>query len=277
MFKERKILERIDHMLEEGINGTFEENNYDESQLSRLEAKWFRYLSSSNLSAVKMQQDREKLKVLVSDISHQTKTPLSNIMLYTQLLSERTINDETRLLAEEIQIQAEKLEFLIQALVKISRLETGIIQLKEDEADIESMIKTAIEQVRVKAEKKRIKISGEMAVCSARFDSRWTQEAVFNILDNAVKYSPEESVINISVKEYEMFSCIVISDHGPGISEEEIPRIFGRFYRGQNGKDHDGIGIGLYIARQIIEEQGGYITVESVPGNGTAFSVFLPK
>ncbi|MDE6708580.1 MAG: ATP-binding protein [Oscillospiraceae bacterium] len=113
--------------------------------------------------------------------------------------------------------------------------------------------------------------------CIAVFDRKWTQEALFNILDNAVKYSPENSKIQITVKSFEMFVSIEVSDSGIGISEEELPRIFRRFYRGQNVREQNGVGIGLYLSRQIVEEQGGYIQVESKIGKGSVFKLFLPR
>lgn len=277
MFADKKLLARLDQMLEDGIRGTFSESDYDETKLSQLESKWLRYLTASKLSYQKTGQEREKLKELVSDISHQTKTPLSNILLYTQLLQEQSLDAQSRSLADEIRTQAEKLEFLIQSLVKTSRLETGTFQLSPCESDIDSMIRSAIEQVTPKADSRQIQINYTPERYTASFDSKWTQEALFNILDNAVKYSPECTRITVSVKAFEMFVCISVADQGIGISEEELPRIFGRFYRGQNVREQNGVGIGLYLSRRIIEEQGGYITAESSPGHGSVFKVFLPR
>lgn len=277
MFTDKKLLARLDKMLEDGINGTFSESDYDETQLSKLESKWLRYLTSSKLSAQKTEQEREKLQELVSDISHQTKTPLSNILLYTQLLQEQDIDGQSRQLVDEIRQQSEKLEFLIQSLVKTSRLETGTFQLAPLKNNIDSVIDAAIEQIAPKAKSKQIKIMYSSQSHTAKFDIKWTREALFNILDNAVKYSPRNSVIKITVYAYEMFACVSVADQGIGIPEEELPRIFGRFYRGQNVKEQNGVGIGLYLCRQIIEGQGGYITVESTVNQGSIFKIFLPR
>lgn len=277
MFTDKKLLARLDKMLEDGINGTFSESDYDETQLSKLESKWLRYLTSSKLSAQKTEQEREKLQELVSDISHQTKTPLSNILLYTQLLQEQDIDGQSRELVDEIRQQSEKLEFLIQSLVKTSRLETGTFQLAPLKNNIDSVIDAAIEQITPKAKSKQIKIMHSSQSHTAKFDIKWTREALFNILDNAVKYSPQNSVIKITVYAYEMFACVSVADQGIGIPEEELPRIFGRFYRGQNVREQNGVGIGLYLCRQIIEGQGGYITVESTVNQGSIFKIFLPR
>ena len=276
MLTDRKLLAHLDKMLEDGINGTFSESVYDETQLSKLESKWLRYLTSSKLSAQKTAQERKKLQELVSDISHQTKTPLSNILLYTQLLQEQDIDEQSRQLVDEIRQQSEKLEFLIQSLVKTSRLETGTFQLAPLENNIDRMIESVIEQITTKAESKQIKIMYSSQSHTAKFDIKWTQEALFNILDNAVKYSPRNSVIKITVDAYEMFACVSVADQGIGIPAEELPCIFRRFYRGQNVREQNGVGIGLYLCRQIIEGQSGYITAES-NGKGAVFKIFLPK
>ena len=276
MLTDRKLLAHLDKMLEDGINGTFSESVYDETQLSKLESKWLRYLTSSKLSAQKTAQERKKLRELVSDISHQTKTPLSNILLYTQLLQEQDIDEQSRQLVDEIRQQSEKLEFLIQSLIKTSRLETGTFQLSPCENDIDSVIRAAIEQIAPKADSKQIQIRYCPESCTARFDSKWTQEALFNLLDNAVKYSSENTAITVTIKVFEMFACISVADQGIGIPKEELPCIFGRFYRGQNVRTQNGVGIGLYLSRQIIEGQSGYITAES-NGKGAVFKIFLPK
>ena len=276
MFTDKKLLARLDKMLEDGINGTFSESDYDETKLSKLESKWLRYLTSSKLSAQKTAQEREKLQELISDISHQTKTPLSNILLYTQLLQEQPLDGQSRQLVDEIRQQSEKLEFLIQSLIKTSRLETGTFQLSPCENDMDNVIRAAIEQIAPKADSKQIQIRYCPESCTARFDSKWTQEALFNLLDNAVKYSSENTAITVTIKVFEMFACVSVADQGIGIPEEELPRIFGRFYRGQNVRKQNGVGIGLYLSRQIIEGQSGYITAES-NGKGAVFKIFLPK
>ena len=277
MFTDRKLLAHLDKMLEDGINGTFSESVYDETQLSKLESKWLRYLTSSKLSAQKTAQERKKLQELVSDISHQTKTPLSNILLYTQLLQEQDIDEQSRQLVDEIRQQSEKLEFLIQSLVKTSRLETGTFQLTPLKNNIDRMIESVIEQITPKADSKQIQIRYCPESYTAKFDIKWTHEALFNILDNAVKYSPRNSVIKITVYAYEMFACVSVADQGIGIPEEELPCIFRRFYRGQNVRKQNGVGIGLYLSRQIIEGQGGYITAESTVNQGSIFKILLPR
>lgn len=274
----RSTYKRLNQMVDDAMNDSFEEEKYDETELSKLEVKWKRFLTSCKLSNKKIEEERSNIKEMVSDISHQVKTPLSNILLYSKLLEEQELSEESQAMVKEITKQSEKLDFLIQSLVKTSRLETGTFQLTPKSQDIFPVVKDALIQIEKKAEKKGIQIlldESEIPVV-ALYDKKWTVEAVYNILDNAVKYSMEGTEIQIQVKNFEFFIGIEICDKGMGISEEEIPFIFQRFYRGKMVKEEEGVGIGLYLSRQIIEGQNGYIKVASKEGEGSVFSVFLP-
>lgn len=269
---------RLNQMIDEAMAGTFEEQSYDETELSKLEVKWKRFLTSSKLSKQRVEEERAGIKEIVSDISHQTKTPLSNILLYSQLLEEQNLDAGSRRLVSEIIKQSEKLDFLIQSLVKTSRLETGTFQLTPEVQEVSPVLEEIILQAEQKAAKKNIQIILEVPTSvKAVYDKKWTSEALYNILDNAVKYSQEGSEIYIQVKAYELFVCIEIRDEGMGIPEEEVPLIFQRFYRGKNVNEEEGVGIGLYLTRQIVEGQKGYIKTGSQIGQGSSFSVYLPK
>lgn len=273
-----KTLRRLDEMMTEAIDGTFEESRYDETELSRLESRWKQYLTTSKMSLQKTQIEREKMKALVSDISHQTKTPLANILLYAQLLEEKTKDEEEKELAQQILNQTAKLEFLIQALIKMSRLETDVLEVMPVCQSINPLIEQAVEEIRGKAAQKQIKINVEkIDEIQAVYDLKWTLEALGNILDNAVKYSSVGSLIRIEVKEYEFYVCIRVQDQGIGIPEGERTRIFERFYRGSQVQQEDGIGIGLYLARQILQKEKGYIKVQSKPGEGSCFGMYLAR
>lgn len=274
-----KTLKRLDEMLSDAMNGTFEESRYDETELSRLESRWKQYLSTSKMSMEQTMKEREQMKSLVSDISHQTKTPLSNILLYAELLFERTKDGDEKLLAEQILKQTEKLEFLIQALVKMSRLESDVLEVVPKPQSVEPLVKQAVEMISVRAEAKNITVEIKMPEESyqATYDFKWTAEALGNILDNAVKYSPVESHIFVQIREFEFYTCIEVQDQGIGIEESEKAQIFGRFYRGSSVQQEEGIGIGLYLAREIIQKENGYIKVYSKEGKGTTFGVYLPK
>lgn len=274
--KTRRILKSINSMLDSAIDGSFSEQRFDETELSALENKLWQYLSSSEISARKTAEEKDKIKTLIADISHQTKTPVSNIRLYSELLTENVLSDELKEYAERINNQSEKLSFLITSLVKLSRLETGIIALNAEKTEIAPMLKEIEAQAKPKAESKELSISIECGAEKAVFDRKWTSEAVWNIVDNAIKYT-EKGGIKITVKDYEMFACIKISDTGRGIPEEEQAKIFSRFYRSENVSKEEGLGIGLYLSRQIITSENGYIKVISEKGKGSEFSVFLSK
>ena len=274
-----KTYGKLNKMIEDATEGTFEESCYDESQMSKLEVKWKRFISSLKLSKDKIEEERTNIKTLISDVSHQTKTPLANIILYSQLLQEQRLDGESLDIVKQIINQSEKLEFLIESLIKTSRLETGTLQLHPEAQLLLPMLQSILSEGQTKAKKKGILIRLE-TISEERntvFDRKWTEEAVYNILDNAIKYSLENSEIKISLMEYEMFSKISIRDEGIGIPQEELPLIFGRFYRSRNVIGEEGVGIGLYLARNIISEQNGYMKVSSVVGEGSVFEIYLPK
>lgn len=272
-----RIVRRLDDMLTAAMNGSFSEKTFDESRLSSLESRLGRYLTASALSERNVREQKDQISALISDISHQTKTPVANLQLYAQLLSEQPLTPQGKDCAAAISTQAEKLQTLIEALVKTSRLETGILALHPQPGEISAVVKRAVAQYAPRAAEKGITLTVGQRSGSAVFDAKWTEEAVCNLLDNAVKYTPSGGTVTVEVKNYELFSAIRVTDTGPGISEEEQARIFGRFYRAPGAWQAEGVGIGLYLTRQIAEKQGGYVKVESTPGKGSVFSIFLPR
>jgi signal transduction histidine kinase len=274
--KTDRTLNNIEKMLDEAIKGEFSTEHFDESRMSRLESKLHRFLDSSSISAQNVKSERDNIKELISDISHQTKTPIANLILYSELLGDAEIPEEQKGNAAAIYEQAEKLRFLIDNLVKMSRLENGILSLSPEKSDVSSVLSDICSQYKDKAEAKGVELLLSAKELFAVIDRKWTAEAIGNIVDNAIKYTSEGSV-TITASDYEMFVRVDISDTGMGISEEEQAKIFQRFYRSNNVRDKEGVGIGLYLARQIIAGEGGYIKVSSKVGEGTTFSVFLPK
>ena len=272
-----KAMEEIERMLDAAMTGSFSETTFDESQLSALETKFAHYLSAAEASSRNMAQEKDKIKSLIADISHQTKTPIANLLLYSELLMEETLPASAKENVEALYKQSEKLRFLIDSLVKLSRLENGIISLSPQQASLQPLLESVVEQYAAKASGKGLSIYlYDTADISATFDFKWTEEALANIVDNAIKYT-EHGTITISTVSYEMFTRIDISDTGSGIPENEQAKIFSRFYRSNAVQEQEGVGIGLYLARQIISGEGGYIKVASVPGKGSTFSIFLPK
>lgn len=273
----RRTYQQINKMLDEAIKGDFREKSYDESLLSKVSVKLKHFLEASLLSRKNLDQEKERVKALISDISHQTKTPITNILLYIQLLEEdEKLEPESRKSLELIKKQSEKLDFLVQALVKTSRLETGIITVNPSYGLLNTAALSALEEVSSKAEHKNIVINNRIeGEYYAHFDLKWTVEAIYNILDNAVKYTSKGGTITISMQNYEMFVRLDITDTGMGIPEEELNKIFIRFYRGRAVVEQEGVGIGLYLARKILMEEGGYIKVASKLKEGTTFSLFF--
>ena len=270
-------IRQLDEMLTAAMDGRFSEQNFDESRLSALESRLARYLAASALSERNVREQKDQISALISDISHQTKTPVANLQLYAQLLSEQPLTPQGKDCAAAISAQADKLQTLIEALVKTSRLETGILTLHPQPGQIAPVVERAVAQYGPKASEKDITLTARQTEGSAVFDPKWTEEAVCNLLDNAVKYTPSGGAVAVEVKNYELFSAIRVTDTGPGISEEDQAKIFGRFYRAQGTWQTEGVGIGLYLTRQIAEKQGGYVKVESTPGQGSTFSLFLPR
>lgn len=271
-----RILDSIEKMLHMAMNGEFSVETFDEGRLSKLESELASFLSSSSISAKNIENERDKIKSLISDISHQTKTPIANLILYSELLENSELSGVDRTNAEAIHAQAEKLRFLIDSLVKLSRLENGILALDSQETPLMPLLEDIVRQFKEKAEKKGLKLELNKTDAKAVIDAKWTHEALANIVDNAIKYTDNGS-IKISVTPYEMFVRVDIKDTGIGISEEEHPKIFKRFYRGTEVKQKEGVGIGLHLAREIISGEGGYIKLSSTPGEGSTFSVFLPR
>ena len=226
----------------------------------------------------KVDEERRELQTLVSDISHQVKTPVANLKMVTDtLLAKPVTEQERRDFLHGIRSQTDKLEFLVQSMGKASRLETGSITLEKKDGPLLDTLAQAMSGIVYGAEKKGISVEVQCPDdLRVSHDSKWTAEALFNLLDNAVKYTPTGGKISVSVEQWEMYVKLDVTDTGRGIPESRQAAIFRRFYR-EEVHDQPGVGIGLYLAREIISRQGGYIKVTSEVGRGSTFSVFLPR
>lgn len=227
----------------------------------------------------KVDEERRELQTLVSDISHQVKTPVANLKMVTDtLLAKPVTEQERRDFLQGIRSQTDKLEFLVQSMGKASRLETGAITLEKEDSPLLDTLAQAMSGIVYGAEQKGISVEVQCPDdLRVSHDSKWTAEALFNLLDNAVKYTPAGGKISVSVERWEMYVKLDVTDTGKGIPESRQAAIFRRFYREEEVHDQPGVGIGLYLAREIVTRQGGYIQVASKPGRGSTFSVFLPR
>lgn len=273
------IIKDLDCIIDNAINKEEMITGYKENMLSSLENKMFKYVKMTKSNKEDVENERNRVKTLVSDISHQTKTPISNILLYSELLLEnKDLDVYSKEIAIDIKTQSERLNFLIQSLIKMSRLESNIIQPSIKKQSLKNVVLSSIQEVYINSQNKKIDISYNCdETITAYFDIKWTIEAIVNILENSIKYTKEQGKIHINVISYEIFKRIDITDNGIGIDETEINNVFKRFYRCKNVKQYNGVGIGLYLTREIISLQGGYIKISSQLNKGTTVSVFLPS
>ena len=270
------LCQTLDHMIEGNEAPLRPEDS--ETMLARICYRLSRLYQIMQENRRKVDEERRELQSLISDISHQVKTPVSNLKMAADTLLEKPVSEAERIdFIRGIFSQTDKLDFLFQALVKTSRLETGVIQLEKKPGRLFDTVAQAMSGIVYAAEKKEIAVSVDCPEDLTVFhDSKWTSEALFNLLDNAVKYTPAGGKIAVSVVLWEMYVEIKVTDTGKGISESNQAAIFRRFYREEEVHEQQGVGIGLYLAREIVTRQGGYIKVVSEPGKGSEFSIMLP-
>ncbi len=275
--REKRLIGTLQKMVDRATEGSYEAGRADETMLSLLENSLHRFVKQSQLAEQRAAKQQTRIQGLISDISHQSVTPISNILLYTQLLEERDEQGEYEEELWAIQEQAEKLNFLIDSLVKASRLENGILTVSPCLNPVQELVEQAAGQIRTRAQAKQIDLEIGETSERASFDMKWTAEALFNLVDNAVKYTEPGGQVRLETTSYSMFVRVDVIDSGAGIAEEDHSKIFGRFYRAPQAHDEQGVGLGLYLARKIITLQGGYIKVSSALGKGSRFSLFLPR
>lgn len=281
--REKRLAMQIQKMLDDAITGRFFDVHLDESKAAAIENGLWRYLCDKEVFEQKLRKEKLQMQAQISDISHQAVIPISNIILYSQLLEEwleskdfqEKADVEEEILA--IREQAGTLDFLIESLVKLSRLESGIINVCTKHQPVQPLLDTIKTQFQEKANQKKLHFifdeTGEQAV----FDMKWTIEALANIVDNAIKYTDTEGMVTIHVESYNSFVRIDVIDNGIGILETEQASIFNRFYRSDMVSEKPGVGIGLYLAREVMKAQNGYIKLSSNIGKGSQFSLFFSK
>lgn len=250
---------------------------YEDSLTAKVQGKLLQYFDIMSEGKRQSQRDKETLQGLVSDISHQVKTPIANIQMFTGILQRHDLPPEKRVeFLRTLEDQINKLDFLMQSLIKMSRLETGTFTLHVEEARLSDTIAQAMSTVWAKAAAKQIDLSAECdPAVTVQHDPKWTAEALGNLLDNAVKYTPAGGSVTVSVRPWQFYTRVDITDTGMGIPEEHYNDVFQRFYRAPEAAAQEGVGLGLYLASGIVTRQKGYISVKSRVGEGTTFSVYL--
>lgn len=262
-------------------NDSVDLNKYNENLLCRINMISEKAERNMRINMRKIENEKENVKSLVTDISHQLKTPLANVELYNTLLAEEGISDEERLEFLETEgIAIEKLKMLVDSLINISRLEADMISIDKKEENLKECIESAISSVKADAAKKNITIKNDIKEdCILAIDRKWTTEAIFNLLDNAVKYTAPNGKINLSLDNGINYFALNIEDNGIGIDTDEYNDIFKRFYRSRNDivQNEKGSGVGLYLVRKIMNLQDGNVMVSSEKGKGSTFTLYFSK
>ena len=266
----------MEQSLDAVIAGHAEVEVLEDSLFAKLQEKLLRTKHIFALREQKNKKEREQLQSLISDISHQSRIPIANQRIYLDLLAEETHSEEGMQALDSLAHQTGRLQFLMESMIKLSRMESGMIQIRKKPQDLMETIRKAVAGIVVEASKKNQKLSVDGPTqLTVMHDAKWTTEAIGNVLENAVKYTDEDGQIRVTVRRQEMFTVIEISDNGRGIAPERQAQIFGRFYREPEVHEQPGIGIGLYLTRKIIEAQDGYVDVVSQPGEGATFRLHL--
>lgn len=307
--KSRKEMEELSAALESLINGEAPSlDRISEDTLpSKIQSQILRLHDKMRGSEQALLREREEIRGLIADTAHQLRTPLANMESYLSLLKEESDSQTDEKDARTYYIRAiaeseEKIRFLTEGFIKMARLENGIIQIRKDSTDLQATLLGSILQAKKAADEKHSEIrltmgdeklraqsaeeqeqklpgqekqDGQQEPCVLH-DPQWLGEAVFNLLDNSIKYSPDGSIVDISVVKNEMFTRIEVRDAGSGIDEGEENQIFRRFYRGKRAKGQNGFGLGLYLSREIVQRHGGFMKVKRLE-QGLSVGIYLPE
>ncbi len=267
----RRALREFGEFLNKAVDGEEISVVYDEKESSKLKNLLLKFLNAKQVRELKVIEEKEKTNMLISDISHQTKTPIANLSIYLDLL-EKGYKLEY---IETLRYELNKLSFLIDNLVKSSRMEVGMIRLHKKTIDMSILVNDVINEFKEIAQLKNIKINYSFEKIIMSLDEKWTKEAVHNLIDNAIKYCSENGEVEITIKKSHIFYRLSISNDSEDLLLEDRSKIFQRFYRGKNSINKEGLGLGLFITRTIIEKQEGMIHVDS-NGNKIKFCVDFP-
>lgn len=250
--------------------------SYSEGELGVLQSEIYKMTVRLREQQQKLQEDKIYLASSIADISHQIRTPLTSVNLLVSFLSRADIPDiERRKFSQELYEQLSRIEWLITALLKISKLDAGIVQFNREAADFSELVKQAASPLLIPIELREQTFSAETDGTFSG-DISWTCEALTNIIKNCMEHTPNGGEIKISARENALFSEIIISDNGCGINKDDLPHIFERFYKGKDSDDKS-IGIGLALAKMIITKQNGTVKAENKPNGGAMFTIRFYK
>ena len=254
-------------------------NENSEDELSNLKNELYKITIMLKEESEISRQDKEKIKMSVEDISHQLKTPLTSIMIMLDNLKDNPNMDEDtkQRFIFEISKQVDWINWLVISILKLSRLEANVVKFSDNKINVKKFIDEIIDNLEIPIEIKNQKIIIEgNEDASFIGDYKWQQEAITNIIKNAIEHNKENGKITIKYEENVLFTKITIIDEGQGIAKEDLKHIFERFYKAQNSSDNS-VGIGLSLAKNIIEKNNGMINCKSEIGKGTEFIVKYMK
>lgn len=274
-----RSIDSVNRVLQSILNRNIsnELSGIEETKESKIVHQAHKVLAMYENEVLRSINEKDSIKELIGDISHQVRTPVANIHMFIELLEDDSLSiEEKHEFLSRTKEQAQKLEWLMEALMKMSRLESGVMNFETKPQGIKTTVAKAVGTMYGKAQHKNIEIRiDEFEDCILNHNVKWTVEALCNVLENAIKYSRENKKIIIAIEPLEIYTKIKVIDEGKGIDKEDFNNIFKRFYRCKDVQEIEGMGIGLYLTQQILMKQGGYMTVSSSKNNGSVFSMFL--
>lgn len=247
-----------------------------EGELSILKNNLYKVIVLLRSKNELLEKDKIYLADSLADISHQLKTPLTSLMVMVDLLKDEKNIDKQKQFISIIEIQISKIKWLVENLLKLSKLDAGTIKFKKEKIDVLSVITKSLSPFLVQMEMKNISLETTINDFSFTGDLNWTSEAVENIIKNCIEHTDDNGKLNIETGVTNIYSYIKITDNGCGIKKKDLPHIFERFYQGENSSK-ESVGIGLALAKTIVENQGGSIEVTSEENVGTEFIIKFNK
>lgn len=248
-----------------------------EGELSILNSELQKMTTRLQEQANQLSSDKQQLTEAIQDIFHQIRTPLTSMNLLVSMLGEEDLPYDRRLsMTHELRRQLERVQWLVETLLKLSKIDAGTAQFRSEPVSVEELIEKAAQPLRIPMELREQIFTVLTADEHFAGDLNWTTEALGNILKNCMEHTPVGGTITVTTEETALFTEIVVEDNGPGISKEDLPYLFDRFYKGEGSSD-DSVGIGLALSRSIIAAQNGTIKAENAPTGGARFTIRFYK